>query len=264
MVVVSRTVSSCTSSTSCEKSFTLALLERTALKRPRSKGESVENWVAKTTHLHLEGQELTRIGPLIQKCSHLKNLYCYDNNLEVLDPLPSKVEAIYLDNNLLEEIPVGHLLHLKTLSARNNRLKQIDSLATAPLEELHLSGQEIEISPHVIEGLSLTLRILSLSGCRLKSLDFMCLDSGKLRLTSLDVSDNLIECVDQALPALRLCGCLQRLDVSGNPLCKQAKYRDALIVDIPGPLVQLNGRAIAATEKPFLKAIFARRKSTRV
>eukprot|EP00397_Hematodinium_sp_SG-2012_P054215 GEMP01065221.1.p1 GENE.GEMP01065221.1~~GEMP01065221.1.p1 ORF type:complete len:271 (+),score=26.19 GEMP01065221.1:40-852(+) len=249
-----------TSALPSAKVFTLALLERTALTR-RQKGESADRWVARTTHVHLEGRYLTRIGPMIMKCINLKYLYCSDNKIEVLDSLPPKVEAIYIDNNLIEEVELGYLQNLRIFSARNNRLKNIDSMAGIPLVELNVARQPISISPHVISGLARTLQILNLSDCQLTSLQFM-LDADQLRLTTLDVSDNLMQCVEDATPALRLCESLKTLFVAGNPFCKQFKYRDSIIVAVPGPLAEIDDKSVSAAEKQFLKIVVPKRKQS--
>jgi len=243
-----------------EKVITLGLLERTAV-RKRDHNESIDKWIAKTTHLHVEGKGLTRLGvKILSKCVGLRYLYGYENKMEVLDKLPPKMEAIYLDDNKLEEIDLSHLFHLRVLCIRNNRLKNIDSLVRCPLEELHLARQPITPSIHVMHGLAGTLKILNMSECQIQSLDFMI---PLINLEYLDISKNRIETVEDIIAALENFRSIQKLYVAGNPFCRQPKYRDSIVVSCAGPLLEIDDKLISNAEKEFLKVIVPRRKSSR-
>lgn len=243
-----------------DKTLTLALLERTAFCR-RHPIESVEKWVSKTTHLHVEGRNLTRLGGLIlPKIANLRYLYAYDNRIEFLDPLPKKLETIYLDNNEISEIDLSYLTNLRILSISHNRLTQIESLARCPLEELHIARQPMVPSVNVMRGLSITLKVLNMSACQLRNLDFM---KPLKKLENLNVTCNYLETVEEVVPVLECLLSLQKLRVAGNPFCRQQKYRDSIVYSCRGNLAELDERSVSPLERQFLLKIIPKRKSSK-
>jgi len=243
-----------------EKSISLALLERNCVKK-RGKDEPVDKWLAKTTHLHVEGENLVRIGERIgPMMKNLKYVYAYENKLYMLDPLPPKVEEIYVDNNCIAHIDLNYLRNLRTLSIKNNKLTNIDGIAECPIEELYLARMPMEISPHVTENLSRTLRILNMAHCELTSLQLL---KPLTLLETVNVTHNKLADVDDVADTLERLVNLKTLMVAGNPLTQVHRFLDTLVLACRGPLEEIDTKTITNELKTYLKNIAPKRKMSK-
>lgn len=90
--------------------------------------EEVEKVLRGMTHLHLNGQGITTLGPELYGCSKLETLYLYDNRIS--------------------EMPSFHRFKsLSVLNLRNNFIVQMSGLeACDRLAKLYLDGNCIQVS----------------------------------------------------------------------------------------------------------------------
>lgn len=108
------------------RTMSIALLQKKVTNK-KLRTEDIEGWLMRITHLHVEGCKLQRLGDLVSRLVNLKVLYAYDNDLQVLDILPPKVEAVYLQNNAqLQRVEAITLCsHLKILNVSHSSLEHL-------------------------------------------------------------------------------------------------------------------------------------------
>jgi len=148
-----------------------------------------------------------------------------------------------------------HCGSLETLHLDNNCISHLTGLGhNQKLVELRLSGQRIPedvvftFDIEVLESISWSLGLLDISMCRLVDPRPLSL----LRsLQKLNVADNLIEegeTLSETLPHLTQ---LAELNVSGNPVSRQQKYRQNTIVCCEC-LEVLDDREVTTKERQYL------------
>ena len=140
---------------------------------PKNRDETVEHYLSRITHVHLQSKRLGKIKGL-ELCDHLQNLYLYDNYIEVIEN-------------------ISNLKSLKSLFLQNNLIKSIPQLSNSTLLKLRLDENEIE----VVEGLEMCdyLEELSVASQRITSpirFDFNSLNAISRSLKYLDISGNNI------------------------------------------------------------------------
>eukprot|EP01112_Ceratiomyxa_fruticulosa_P008768 TRINITY_DN2272_c0_g1_i2.p1 TRINITY_DN2272_c0_g1~~TRINITY_DN2272_c0_g1_i2.p1 ORF type:complete len:401 (-),score=68.07 TRINITY_DN2272_c0_g1_i2:61-1263(-) len=231
------------------------------------RGESIESYLNRLTHLTLNGKGLTHIDAL-QRCPNLQVLYLYDNSLSRIENLgfANNLTHLYLQNNQLQSLDgLLSLKFLKKLYLDGNSIHRVEGLETmTKLEELYISNQKITAGTHVtfspssLNAIQNSLCILKCSGNNLPTpLVFSVLHN----LRVLDISSNSISGIDGVISLLSFCTQLTELDLRGNEVCKVVKYRESLVASSPSSLVLLDGKETSNKERIFLQHIQGNRKS---
>lgn len=229
------------------------LLASTSL--TRSSKESADAYLARVTHLHMQSKKI-RVIENLEACPclkvidlnrllgimnifinisiYLQVLYLYDNQIEKIENLNhlSILGYLYLQNNLIEEIPLLQLPNLRKLYLDDNYIQVVSGLNNCTmLEELHLARQKlptftsIQFEPQSLSAISINIQVLEISGCGISILSTF---SSMLNLRRLICRDNLVADMDEVAAAVRLPK-LEEANFIGNPCCKMFKYRDIAI-----------------------------------
>ncbi|CAD7956282.1 unnamed protein product [Amoebophrya sp. A25] len=184
------------------RTLTMSMLRKRVNSVKRGKDESVKSWMKKITHLHLEELDITRWGQTFgANVPNLKVLYCYDNALSQVDPLPLKVELLYLQNNALPEFAFENIfmtreqlsrLQLAATEQKSSTESEDQSAAEGCSVAAAASGGDERVEQELVEAAkacgaeegrrgsksaaaeqhACSLRSLNLSGNKLESLDF--------------------------------------------------------------------------------------------
>ncbi|KAI5747338.1 hypothetical protein M8J77_013657 [Diaphorina citri] len=199
------------------------------------------------------------------------------------------VSTVYLHNNLLTSlINIGSLTSLTHLYLQRNKIKAISGLETlTKLQKLYLGYNEIS----VVEGLEhqSALQLLHIERQSLEPgaalyFDPRTLNTLRTCLQDLDISHNHISSILdlQSLTALKqinlrdnqltnleeLCSTLQRwtevvsVQLTNNPVCKLANYRNQVLVASSYTLKSLDDKSVSPITKVFLQK-FEQEKSKR-
>lgn len=185
-------------------------------------------------------------------------MYLYDNLIPQIEGMgnATNLKDLYLQNNNIEEITgIENCQVLESLHLNNNCISHLSGLThNQGLRELRLGCQRIPddvvftFDIESLESLSWSLGILDLSMCRLVDPRPLSLLRG---LVKLDISDNLIEegeTMSETLPHLTQ---LADLNVIGNPVARQQKYRQNTIVCCEA-LEILDEREVTVKERQYL------------
>jgi len=223
------------------------------------KGETIFEALSSLTHLHMSGLRITDL-PDLSLFPQAIVAYLYDNrisNIEGINSL-SKLEEVQAQNNEIQIFPVFSLPFLKKLDLRHNFISLIDNFGGLnELKELYLSHQntpKVFFSPNCFQSLQNTLEILEIAGCGIESLEqFYCLSKLKL----LNLSKNRIFLFEEAQTMLSQMPNLERLNLSGNPICSSIKYRDRII--IMGNFVELDEKLIPESQRIALLRLKSRK-----
>eukprot|EP00047_Mylnosiga_fluctuans_P006908 m.249906 g.249906 ORF g.249906 m.249906 type:complete len:321 (+) comp16420_c0_seq1:32-994(+) len=237
--------------------LTLEILGKSNKQTKRHRGESVEAYLARLTHVSVIAQGITQIEHL-QHCPHLCSLYLYDNKITRIDNLHalSKLTHLYLQHNQISRIEnLDRLQNLVKLHLGYNRIEVLEGLhGMASLRELHVEyqrlpeGAKLAFDPRSVEAIAGRLQVLNVAGNELDTLEDLIPCS---RLTMLEVSNNKIDNLSDIIDVVARNYSLQTLSVLGNPLCTINKYREELIVT-SSSLVLLDGKEISPSYRQFL------------
>ena len=139
---------------------------------------------------------------------------------------------LYLQNNLIEDIPVLQLPNLRKLYLDDNRIQVVSGLQNCvALEELLLARQKlptftsIQFEPQTLHTISISLQALEISSC---GVSILTIFSRMLNLKKLICKDNFVTDIDEVAAIIRLPR-LAEANFLGNPCCKMFKYRDIAI-----------------------------------
>lgn len=235
----------------------------------KKKEESVQQFVKRLTHLYLESKHITEVGEEMTLCRNLMVLYLYDNQLTDIPCLNFNCHLthLYLQNNNIVKISnLSALNKLSKLYLGGNHITVIEGLENlAQLQELHVEnqrlpdGEQLLFDPRSLQAVAGHLEVLNISGNNLESLnDLEILGS----LTQLFASDNNLSDIYELSKQLTSWPRLCRLELTGNPLCQQAKYKDRIIV-MCRQLGMLDGKEVTDTTRQFLRNWHATRDSTK-
>ncbi|XP_065188328.1 protein phosphatase 1 regulatory subunit 42-like [Sycon ciliatum] len=238
--------------------ISLELLTRCINPAKRRKGETLERYLRRATHLQLNNREIEAICHL-DMCSSLRVLYLYENcieRIEGLDNLPT-ITNLYLQKNVITRMENLHVLpHLTKLYLGNNGITVVEGVGELPeLRELHVEyqqlppGEEILFDPLCMYQLAQSLTVLNISGNGLSSLrPVACLTE----LITLTAADNQLSDLKEVLQILQSWRRLERVDFSGNPLCVRSRYMDNIICVAPR-LVLLDRKEISPMLRDFVQ-----------
>lgn len=224
--------------------------------------ENQAKFLARQTHLHLNGKGLSVIEALAC-CPGLKVLYLFDNEIEAIEGLNScsQLTHLYLQHNSISQVgDVSQLRRLEKLYLDGNCLRSLAPLAplAASLVELHASsqqlpeGQPLDLSPETLASME-RLRVLAVANNNLTSTAPL---AGLRTLEKVDLSKNGLEALSAVAPLLAASPILE-LDLRGNPITDSRQALDAVIVAGRGIAV-LNGRELTAAERPYLEQLHRR------
>lgn len=149
-------------------------------------------------------------------------------NLEFAEIL----QYLYLQNNLIREIPPLPMANLTKLYLGENEVQYISGLeACVRLEELHVARQRLppltslDFDPASLDVISKTLRVLDISGDGIRSLlPFRRL----VRLRKFICSENEVSDLSHVEEIVSLPE-LEEANFKGSPCCKLNRYRDHVI-----------------------------------
>eukprot|EP00405_Crypthecodinium_cohnii_P051045 CAMPEP_0206603590 /NCGR_PEP_ID=MMETSP0325_2-20121206/48587_1 /ASSEMBLY_ACC=CAM_ASM_000347 /TAXON_ID=2866 /ORGANISM="Crypthecodinium cohnii, Strain Seligo" /LENGTH=379 /DNA_ID=CAMNT_0054117325 /DNA_START=108 /DNA_END=1244 /DNA_ORIENTATION=- len=248
------------------------LLAATGLQR--GVRESVDAFLARVTHLRLQGQRLgPSLGEALSVVPALTVLYAFDNLLTNLDGFENlkRLQMLYLQNNRLTSLAgLEGLTNLRVLHLGSNRLAKIDHLENfTRLEELHVANQRppsstptgaagnlkpppaLEFCPASMDAISSTLTTLDIAGNRLE--DVSAFERmGSLR--SLDLSNNNIQEAVLIRPLVS-CPYLSKIHLQGNPFTTfDRKYRSLVVLSAPS-IEEIDGKPVLPQEKDFMRRL---------
>jgi hypothetical protein len=156
------------------------------------------------------------------------------------------------------------LPHLRVLNLSRNCIARLEGLNQChALEDLNMSHQrlmdgyraQLLFCPQTLGGLC-NLRTLDISGNGLEDLAGF----GMLKaLSRLDASENCLRDVAAVAPVLRSSTALAWLRLEGNPLCRDTRYRDAVIGEAEGPLSEVDGKVVTDQQRNMCRLIEKRR-----
>ena len=199
----------------------------------KTRTETVDHFLARITHLHLQGKRLKVIENL-EACTNLKVLFLYDNKIEEIANLDfaKNLSYLYLENNGIGNIPSITNTKLKKLFLDENEIAEMKGLELcSELEVLSCARQRLPkltpllFSQESLESICSTLHILDISGNGISDLSpFKIL----FRLQKLFASDNSIADIGEIEGIVGLPD-LEEVNFKRNPCCALRRYRDYVI-----------------------------------
>ena len=237
---------------------------KTLLKRSNRsvrKNETLEDVMASLTHLHMSDLNIDSLEPEhLNKYTSCVCVYAYDNHLKSLAGIEclDLLQELQVQNNELTEIPELGPFLLRKLDMRHNFISVITGLSQQPdLRELYLSHQQVprvELSEGCFASQMLSLEVLELAECGIDSLvELRCLET----LRVLNLAGNKIASFEELEILFAHLRSLESVDLRGNPICKQVKYREKVIV--MGNFRELDGKDIPETQRETLRRMMHRK-----
>lgn len=235
------------------------LCKSTSSLKKRKIDETPDQFLKQVTHLYLNGKNIEVVGSEIALCKNLNVLYLYDNKLRIAPDLTdlTQLTHLYLQNNHITKIEgLNKLSKLEKLYLSHNRISVIEGLeGLSSLRELRIDHQQVppgdrllfdEDSVRAIAG---TLVTLDVSENGLESLE----DVVALRnLLFLSARNNRLASLTKLAQALANWVCLLQLELNGNPVMKNPKAKDVVIVSA-GSLKMLDGKPITEAHRQFVE-----------
>ncbi|CEM31328.1 unnamed protein product [Vitrella brassicaformis CCMP3155] len=224
----------------------------------RRKGESRRTYAGRLTHLKLEERHIAKIEHFDILCRQLQVLYLYSNAVTKIQHLPETLTHLYLQNNRIRRMEgLDRLGMLRKLYLSENCIERVEGLqGCQSLEELYIQEQRISaplsFCPKSIRTVAASLHTLDASSNHLDALEplvqLQCLEH-------LLASGNQLASLPDVLSLFHSVPSLTHVDLSGNPVTSQHKYRDRVILaaaETDGGLEVLDGRRVTAHEREFL------------
>lgn len=207
------------------------VLSSTTMSKTRT--ETVDHFLSRITHLHLQGKRL-RVIENLDSSTNLKVLFLYDNKIEEIANLEfaKGLLYLYLENNSIREIPQLVNTKLKKFFVDENEICEIKGLdLCTELEVFSCARQRLpKLTPLVfsqdsLESICRTLKILDISGNGISDLSpFKIL----YRLQKLFASDNNISDIGEIEGVVGLPD-LEEVNFKRNPCCALRRYRDFVV-----------------------------------
>ncbi|NXR07611.1 PPR42 phosphatase, partial [Semnornis frantzii] len=236
--------------------LTTELIARGMAQRNRSQ-ENLGQCLRKITHLNLSDKSIDVIGDF-SLCKNLRVLYLYDNQIRQIQNLDfaSNVTHLYLQNNCIAAMEnLSSLKNLEKLYLGGNCITVLEGLdKTDTIRELHIEsqrlplGEKLAFDPRSLSSLAKSLSVLNISNNNVEGLEELAVLEN---LSDLRAADNQLQCMKDLELALKKWTKLCRMDLRGNPICQEPKYRDRIVVQSP-TLESLDGKEIKEVERQFL------------
>jgi len=234
--------------------------------------EKIKLLVKKVSHLYLQGKNITKISPALNKLKNLSTIYLYDNKISNVSALAyaNNLQNVYLQGNDIENtFGLSKLRKLEKLYLSNNRIEVVEDLVDpagyGSLKELYLDnqklgqGHQLIFDPETLNLLGQTLQILNISANQITNID-QVLHSCHQTLIKLDASNNnisrlAISFIDP-ITNQPLDFSLSKLVLKNNPIqSKQSmKYYRQQICCHFQKIKSLDGKEISNFEKKWHKA----------
>lgn len=225
------------------------------------KNETFEDALRSLTHLHMSELKLESLETEnLNMYTSCVCLYAYDNQLKSLEgiELIELLEEVQAQNNEITEIPELGPYLLRKLDLRRNKIALVAGLSQQPdLRELCLSYQgvpRVELGEGCFASQMLSLEILELAECGLDSLaELRSLEN----LRVLNLQGNKIVSFDELDILFAHLRSLLTVDLRGNPICREVKYREKVIV--MGEFEELDEREVLQSQRTTLRTMMRRR-----
>ncbi|NXW59611.1 PPR42 phosphatase, partial [Eurystomus gularis] len=250
--------------------LTMDLISKSISHKNRSE-EDFGQYLRKITHLNLSDKNIDAIGDL-SLCKNLRVLYLYDNQISQIQNLDfaSNITHLYLQNNCISCMEnLSSLKNLEKLYLGGNCISVVEGLDKIErIRELHIEsqhlplGEKLRFDPRSLGSLAKSLSVLNISNNNIDVLEELAVLEN---LSSLTAADNQLQHMQDLEVVLNKWTKLRRMDLTGNPVCHQPKYRDRIVVHSQ-TLESLDGKDIKEVERQFLmnwKASKAARKKTK-
>ncbi|XP_023713262.1 protein phosphatase 1 regulatory subunit 42 isoform X2 [Cryptotermes secundus] len=228
--------------------------------RKKSRPENDTDILRKLTHLHLQGNFIDTIGDISQ-CKNLTVIYLQNNCLTKIENLEhaTQLTHLYLQRNKISKIEnLNGLKNLKKLYLGHNCIAVIEGLDKLyNLEELHVQrqqlpqGETLHFDPRTMKGLARCLHTLDVTSNGMTSVaDLECLNE----LKWLIAQNNCLCDIMDLTRVVSQWNNITSLELEGNPVCSQQKYRERLIT-CSNKLALLDGKQISDATRDFLKRL---------
>ena len=230
----------------------------------KSSKESIEQYLQRVTHLHLQDKRIKRIENL-DSCTNLKVLYLYDNRIEAIDNLEFAgiMKYLYVQNNKIKEIPSLQMPTLRKLYLDENEIEYVSGLEECTeLEELHVRDQRLpsfpglSFDPASLNVLGRCLQVLEISG---NCIQFLRPFGVLHRLRKLFAANNNVTDLAEVAAVIGL-EHLEEAAFAGNPCASALKYRDEAIGASSDSLKLLDGLHIQRHQQIAIRGLVEHRK----
>ncbi|XP_028659425.1 protein phosphatase 1 regulatory subunit 42 isoform X1 [Erpetoichthys calabaricus] len=234
----------------------IELIARSSVHIKNRRDEPLAQYLKRITHLNFSNKNIVDIDDL-SMCRNLTVLYLYDNQIKQICNLSfaSNLTHLYLQNNSITQIEnLSSLPKLSKLYLGGNCITVVEGLEKLELCELHIESQRLPLGekllfdPRTLHSLSTYLSVLNISN---NAIDEITELSVLHNLTQFYAANNKLQDVKELELVFSKWTKLQKLDLSGNPVCHKPKYRDHLIM-ICKSLEVLDGKEINETFRQFL------------
>ncbi|XP_072427594.1 protein phosphatase 1 regulatory subunit 42 isoform X2 [Chiloscyllium punctatum] len=245
--------------------LTVDLIAKNSIHVKNRRDEPLEQYLKKLTHLNFANKNIDEIDNL-SICKNLSVLYLYDNNITQIHNLDFAINLthLYLQNNNITHI--ANLSSLQNLTKLNalificrylggNCISVVEELeGLTELRELHVENQRLPLGekllfdPRTLQSLKKSLCVLNIKKNNIDEIkELACLGN----LTQFIAEDNRIQDIKELEYVLSQWQKLWYLNLSGNPVCQKAKYKDKIMV-LSTSLEVLDGKEINNTVRQFL------------
>ncbi|XP_078073217.1 protein phosphatase 1 regulatory subunit 42 [Mustelus asterias] len=237
--------------------LTVDLIAKSSVHVKNRRDEPLEQYLKKLTHLNFSNKNIDEIDDL-SICKNLSVIYLYDNNITQIHNLDFafNLTHLYLQNNNITHIAnLSSLQNLSKLYLGGNCISVVEELeGLTELRELHVENQRLPLGekllfdPRTLQSLKKSLCVLNIKKNNIDELkELACLEN----LNQLMAEDNQIQDIKELEYALSQWQKLWYLNLSGNPVCQKAKYRDKIII-MSTSLEILDGKEVNNTARQFL------------
>ncbi|XP_024135693.1 protein phosphatase 1 regulatory subunit 42 isoform X1 [Oryzias melastigma] len=223
----------------------------------KKRGVSFAQYLQTLTHLHFSNKNIEHIGDL-SMCGNLSVLFLYDNKITQICNLDfaSNLTHLYMQKNNITFIDNLHNLQkLSNLYLGGNRIAVVEGLEQlGQLKELHLEGQRLApgekllFDSRTLLSLAETLSVLNINNNNIDDITDL---SVLKNLQHFSAAFNKLQSLEEIEGVLSHWPKLIQLDLRGNPVCKEPKYRDRLITACKN-LEMFDGRKVSDATRRFL------------
>ncbi|XP_072110465.1 protein phosphatase 1 regulatory subunit 42 isoform X3 [Mobula birostris] len=237
--------------------LTVDLIAKSSLHIKNRRDEPLEQYLKKLTHLNFSNKNIDQIDDLTA-CKNLSVLYLYDNNITEISNLgfAFNLTHLYLQNNSITHISnLASLRNLSKLYLGGNCISVVEELeGLTELRELHLENQRLPLGekllfdPRTVQSLKNSLSVLNIKKNNIDEIkELACLEN----LNQFMAEENQIHDIKELEYVLGQWPKLWYLNLSGNPVCRKAKYRDKVMV-MSTNLQVLDGKEVNNAARQFL------------
>ncbi|XP_078254823.1 protein phosphatase 1 regulatory subunit 42 isoform X4 [Rhinoraja longicauda] len=216
--------------------LTVDLVAKSNLHIKNRRDEPLEQYLKKLTHINFSNKNIDEIDDL-SACKNLSVLYLYDNNITRIHNLGFALNLTHLylqNNNIMHIANLSLLQHLSKLYLGGNCISVVEELeGLTELRELHLENQRLPLGekllfdPRTLQSLKKSLIVLNIKKNNIDEIkELACLEN----LNQFMAEENQIHNIKELEYVLNQWPKLWYLNLSGNPVCQKAKYRDKIMV----------------------------------